>query len=160
MQKTGLPPSSSSAPRRATHPPKPQNSLSEHIVLEGVGLYQARGGLVEVIRPCDRVFLERARSTGTAPHAGTVQPHIRVCKPTPAEVRTPVSGSFVRIFRLFMRVCAIAKTEWPREESNLRTWIRSPPLYPLSYGAAERGEGWSMGLEPTTTGTTTRGSTN
>ena len=52
------------------------------------------------------------------------------------------------------------ETEWPREESNLRTWIRSPPLYPLSYGAARRGEGWSMGLEPTTTGTTTRGSTN
>jgi hypothetical protein len=25
--------------------------------------------------------------------------------------------------------------EWPREESNLRTRIRSPPLYPLSYGA-------------------------
>ena len=24
---------------------------------------------------------------------------------------------------------------WPREESNLRTRIRSPPLYPLSYGA-------------------------
>src|SRR5207249_3845373 len=26
--------------------------------------------------------------------------------------------------------------EWPREESNLRTQIRSLPLYPLSYGAA------------------------
>jgi hypothetical protein len=25
--------------------------------------------------------------------------------------------------------------EWPREESNLRTQIRSLPLYPLSYGA-------------------------
>jgi hypothetical protein len=25
---------------------------------------------------------------------------------------------------------------WPREESNLRTRIRSPSLYPLSYGAA------------------------
>src|SRR5438094_1861103 len=24
---------------------------------------------------------------------------------------------------------------WPREESNLRARIRSPPLYPLSYGA-------------------------
>src|SRR5919106_5968437 len=24
---------------------------------------------------------------------------------------------------------------WPRQESNLRTRIRSPPLYPLSYGA-------------------------
>src|SRR5581483_9076340 len=24
---------------------------------------------------------------------------------------------------------------WPREESNLRTQIRSLPLYPLSYGA-------------------------
>ena len=28
------------------------------------------------------------------------------------------------------------RAEWPREESNLRTWIRSPPLYPLSYGAS------------------------
>jgi hypothetical protein len=26
-------------------------------------------------------------------------------------------------------------TEWPREESNLRSQIRSLPLYPLSYGA-------------------------
>ena len=25
---------------------------------------------------------------------------------------------------------------WPREESNLRTQVRSLPLYPLSYGAA------------------------
>jgi hypothetical protein len=25
--------------------------------------------------------------------------------------------------------------EWPREESNLRARIRSPSLYPLSYGA-------------------------
>jgi hypothetical protein len=48
--------------------------------------------------------------------------------------------------------------EWPREESNLRTRIRSPSLYPLSYGARLRG--WRMGLEPTTTWNTTRGSTN
>ena len=27
---------------------------------------------------------------------------------------------------------------WPRQESNLRTRIRSPPLCPLSYGARER----------------------
>src|SRR5205823_11044697 len=27
---------------------------------------------------------------------------------------------------------------WPREESNLRTRIRSPSLYPLSYGAVPR----------------------
>src|SRR6266542_6344065 len=46
---------------------------------------------------------------------------------------------------------------WPREESSLRTRIRSPSLYPLSYGARLRG--WRMGLEPTTTWTTTRGST-
>src|SRR5205814_7291799 len=30
------------------------------------------------------------------------------------------------------------REEWPREESNLRAWIRSPPLYPLSYGAESR----------------------
>ena len=28
---------------------------------------------------------------------------------------------------------------WPREESNLRTQIRSLPLYPLSYGACGTG---------------------
>ena len=27
---------------------------------------------------------------------------------------------------------------WPREESNLRARIRSPSLYPLSYGAVRR----------------------
>jgi hypothetical protein len=32
------------------------------------------------------------------------------------------------------RVCRPFR-EWPREESNLRTQIRSLPLYPLSYGA-------------------------
>ena len=30
---------------------------------------------------------------------------------------------------------ALRQTRWPREESNLRTQIRSLPLYPLSYGA-------------------------
>src|SRR5262249_414072 len=50
---------------------------------------------------------------------------------------------------------------WPREESNLRTQIRSLPLYPLRYGAAARSmKGWRRGLEPPTTGTTTRGSTS
>jgi hypothetical protein len=29
--------------------------------------------------------------------------------------------------------------EWPREESNLRARIRSPSLYPLSYGAGQAG---------------------
>ena len=29
-------------------------------------------------------------------------------------------------------------SEWPREESNLRSQIRSLPLYPLSYGAGQR----------------------
>src|SRR5438128_1614727 len=51
--------------------------------------------------------------------------------------------------------------QWPREESNLRARIRSPSLYPLSYGAVrssvaastaitKRRRGWLMGLEPTT----------
>jgi hypothetical protein len=39
-----------------------------------------------------------------------------------------------------------------------RTDSKSVAL-PLSYGAVER-EGWRRGLEPPTTGTTTRGSTN
>jgi len=29
------------------------------------------------------------------------------------------------------------KSEWPREESNLRPQIRSLSLYPLSYGASQ-----------------------
>ncbi len=29
----------------------------------------------------------------------------------------------------------LRRSLWPREESNLRTQIRSLPLYPLSYGA-------------------------
>ena len=29
----------------------------------------------------------------------------------------------------------LSREEWPREESNLRARIRSPSLYPLSYGA-------------------------
>src|SRR5207253_986386 len=33
---------------------------------------------------------------------------------------------------------APARGKWPREESNLRTWIRSPPLSPVSYGAESR----------------------
>jgi ketosteroid isomerase-like protein len=32
----------------------------------------------------------------------------------------------------------LGRLEWPREESNLRTQIRSLPLYPLSYGAEFR----------------------
>jgi hypothetical protein len=36
--------------------------------------------------------------------------------------------------RLYARMAAFL--QWPREESNLRTRIRSPLLYPLSYGAA------------------------
>jgi hypothetical protein len=34
-----------------------------------------------------------------------------------------------------MRFASCDGSEWPREESNLRTQIRSLPLYPLSYGA-------------------------
>ena len=42
--------------------------------------------------------------------------------------------------------------KWPREESNLRTRIRSPPLYPLSYGALDEcspacGSGLGRGRE-------------
>jgi hypothetical protein len=44
---------------------------------------------------------------------------------------------FARSTPVFMRVgCEDRqRTEWPREESNLRTQVRSLPLYPLSYGA-------------------------
>jgi hypothetical protein len=57
-------------------------------------------------------------------------------------------------------------------ESNHRTELRRLPLCPLSYGAAalkgysahtpplQRRKRWRTGLEPATTGTTTRGSTN
>src|SRR4029453_63323 len=41
-----------------------------------------------------------------------------------------------RLTRRGITVCAwLRRSEWPREESNLRTQIRSLPLYPLSYGA-------------------------
>ena len=62
--------------------------------------------------------------------------------------------------------------ERPRVESNHRTELRRLPLCPLSYGAersqlsagtrrgARNERGWRTGLEPATTGTTTRGSTN
>src|SRR5437660_5127547 len=41
-------------------------------------------------------------------------------------------------------------TRWPREESNLRTRIRSPSLYPLSYGArlTRKGGGWDSNPRP------------
>ena len=42
-----------------------------------------------------------------------------------------------------------AEVEWPREESNLRTRIRSPSLYPLSYGAPlARGGGRDLNPRP------------
>ena len=39
--------------------------------------------------------------------------------------------------------------EWPREESNLRARIRSPSLYPLSYGAGSASVtgGGEMGVQ-------------
>ena len=39
---------------------------------------------------------------------------------------------------------------WPREESNLRARIRSPSLYPLSYGArlTREGGGWDSNPRP------------
>src|SRR6266508_1340517 len=43
-----------------------------------------------------------------------------------------------------------AFSQWPREESNLRTRIRSPSLYPLSYGArlTKEGGGWDSNPRP------------
>ena len=49
------------------------------------------------------------------------------------EVRAPPSTHARSV-----RPVASAANEWPREESNLRTQIRSLPLYPLSYGADRR----------------------
>jgi hypothetical protein len=43
----------------------------------------------------------------------------------------------------------LSGVEWPREESNLRTRIRSPSLYPLSYGArSARGGGRDLNPRP------------
>ena len=39
------------------------------------------------------------------------------------------------------RPSRLCRSEWPREESNLRTQVRSLPLYPLSYGAVAATEG-------------------
>ncbi len=49
---------------------------------------------------------------------------IFVPPPVPNEASRLPASLTARLFR-----------EWPREESNLRTQIRSLPLYPLSYGA-------------------------
>ena len=44
---------------------------------------------------------------------------------------------------------AATEARWPREESNLRTRIRSPSLYPLSYGArSARGGGRDLNPRP------------
>jgi hypothetical protein len=62
-----------------------------------------------------------------------------------AEIPWGTGGGTIRAFATSpshlthgeMRVPAwLQVVEWPREESNLRTRIRSPLLYPLSYGAA------------------------
>jgi hypothetical protein len=51
-------------------------------------------------------------------------------------VRMALTASFfARSTPVFMRVPTSPRSEWPREESNLRTQVRSLPLYPLSYGA-------------------------
>src|SRR5438552_18689832 len=48
------------------------------------------------------------------------------------------------------REAADFRRQWPREESNLRTRIRSPSLYPLSYGArlTREGGGWDSNPRP------------
>ena len=59
-------------------------------------------------------------------------------------MRASVSGSLATVgplrgtFRYFATMTSARPayaSQWPREESNLRTQIRSLPLYPLSYGA-------------------------
>ncbi len=43
------------------------------------------------------------------------------------------------------------RSGWPREESNLRARIRSPPLYPLSYGAVRpvcQSRSWFLDARP------------
>src|SRR5438552_8688993 len=48
------------------------------------------------------------------------------------------------------REAADFRRQWPREESNLRARIRSPSLYPLSYGArlTREGGGWDSNPRP------------
>ena len=57
------------------------------------------------------------------------------------ETTSAVTNTAKRRERLKARATARKPThslEWPREESNLRTQIRSLLLYPLSYGASGR----------------------
>ena len=67
------------------------------------------------------------RSTRLCVTSGTAPGQRRLANPAPF-ARTGLAQQAV-----FAR---LRRSEWPREESSLRAWIRSPPLYPLSYGAA------------------------
>ena len=45
----------------------------------------------------------------------------------PADATKPKRGAKLQLVRL---------EKYPRQDSNLRTWLRRPALYPLSYGGA------------------------
>ena len=51
--------------------------------------------------------------------------------------RTSANSAELHVTRITNRI-PHEQRRWPREGSNLRTRIRSPPLYPLSYGARVR----------------------
>lgn len=61
----------------------------------------------------------------------------RVRQPGIARPRPPERGKDERPAADAVPRRVVRQPGWPREESNLRTRIRSPPLYPLSYGARD-----------------------
>ena len=69
------------------------------------------------------------------PGVPPIYPAVQELRPT--LVRVPAVGRVVAHRRTLPMVNDSSLSGlWPREESNLRTQIRSLPLYPLSYGAS------------------------
>jgi hypothetical protein len=87
---------------------------------------------------------EPARHDGPNPWLSTRRPRSVSCVEVPTGVPTArKTRDFFRNHAMPQRPSSAKNPcksigSWPREESNLRTRIRSPPLYPLSYGALDR----------------------
>src|SRR5947209_8177475 len=77
--------------------------------------------------------------------SGLAFSHVKHATQSPPMPALPASAPTARIeTRTRLKSSWLREAEpdferrWPREESNLRARIRSPSLYPLSYGAVQR----------------------
>ena len=84
-------------------------------------------------RPTPRAASAPSRRLYTAEARGVPPP--QRAQPGAARPRLSEDGDRPEVVMARAQRGPDFQAEWPREESNLRTWIRSPPLYPLSYGA-------------------------